>query len=120
MVTDGNGRFAMIKQNYVNPNHYIGVAGYPLCGEPYEETVKREVFEEIGLTVTRVRYIRSFYHEKRNLMMLGFVAEVERGEFRLSAEVDEAKWFTSDEVKAMLEVRETKMLYEIFTEYLNK
>jgi NAD+ diphosphatase len=117
LVVDDNDNFAMIRQNYVNPDYYIAVAGYPDAGEPYEETVRREVFEEIGLTVVDMRYVRSYYHEKRKLMMLGFVARVERGEFRLSGEVDEAKWFTKDEVEAMLAQRENKMLYNLFTDY---
>lgn len=115
-VVDENGNFAFIQQDYIRTDScYIGVAGYPNHGEPYEETVKREVFEEIGLVVNKVQYVRSYYFEKRDMMMLGYVAHVNHGDFKLSKEVNTAKWFSPNEAEAALP--HGTIIHELYKDY---
>jgi len=118
LVVDENGNFAFIKQNHIRTDSYIGVAGYPNHTEPYEETVKREVFEEIGLVVTHVQYIRSYYFEKRDLMMLGYIAHVNHDEFNLSSEVSAAKWFAPNKAEAALP--QGSVVHNLYNDYVRK
>jgi len=116
LVVDENGNFAFIRQNHIRTDSYIGVAGYPNHAEPYEETVRREVFEEIGLTVNHVKYIHSYYFDKRDMMMLGFVAYVQHDVFTLSSEVNAAKWFAPDEAEAALP--QGTIIHRLYRDYV--
>ena len=115
LVVDQDGNFALIRQNHIRPDCYIGVAGYPNHAEPYEEAAKREVFEEIGLAATHVKYISSYYYEKRDMMMLGFAAYVKHGMFNLSSEVDAAKWFVPHEAEAALP--QGSIIHQLFKDF---
>ena len=61
--------------------------------ESAESACVREVKEEIGLDVVSYRYIGSYYYEKKDNLMLGYICKVKKDEFALSVEVDKAEWF---------------------------
>ena len=88
---------ALLRQGYVSQDFYVCVAGYIKCGETAEETAAREVFEELGLPVEELRYTRSYFMEKNDMLMLAFEARVKKAEFKLSQEVDRADWLTFEE-----------------------
>ena len=65
-----------------------------------EETVKREVFEETGLNVTRVRYYASQPWGVDSNLLMGFFARLE-GEHNIildDNELMEAGWFRRGEI----------------------
>lgn len=95
-VHDGKGHIALIEQSY-GEKRYVCVAGFVKAGETLETCVQREIAEEIGQNVTAIRFVRSYFYEKRDQLMLGFAAEVQRTDFRLSGEVRHAAWFTPEE-----------------------
>jgi len=81
------------------PGMYSHVAGFVEPGESLEETVVREVREEVGIEVTNVRYFGSQPWPFPNSLMVGFVADYAGGELRLQeAEVEDAAWFSVDEM----------------------
>ena len=116
LVVDEAGMIALIQQYNIPKHMYIGVAGYTKPGEPLEETVKREVFEEVGLETTDVRYVKSYPLAVRDQLMTGFVAHVKHGGFKLSAEVDNAKWFTESEAAEALP--KDGIITELYLDYL--
>lgn len=83
---------ALLRQNYVSATKYVCVAGIMKIGESAEETVIREIKEEIGLDVKELQYIKSYPYEKKEMLMLGYKAVVEKSEFVLSGEVDAVEW----------------------------
>lgn len=93
----------LLKQNYVSRTNWVLVAGYIKKGETAEETAIREVIEETGQRSDKLRYIKSYYYEKHELLMLGYLMKVEKGDFSKSIEVDELKWFSFDD--AILKLR---------------
>ena len=101
LIVDENNQIALIKQSCVS-EHYICVAGYVKQCETIEETAKREVEEETGLGVINVKYLNSYYYEKRDNLMFGFVCIVEHSDFSISGEVDSAVWFSIEEAEALL------------------
>ncbi len=96
LLTDGAGQLALIEQTY-GRRGFKCVAGFLKAGETAEDCAKREVLEETGLTVRALRYVRSWFHERGDNLMLGFVCRVQREDFRLSGEVASARWFTPTE-----------------------
>lgn len=77
---------------------YTTLAGFVEAGEPLENTVHREVFEETGIKVKNIRYFGSQPWAFPNSLMIGFLADYESGEISLQEEeIYDAKWFDCDE-----------------------
>lgn len=103
-VLNEYGEVALLRQDYVSTTNYVCVAGFVKAGESAEEAVAREVFEEIGQTVVKLDYVRSYYYEKKDMMMLGFLARVKKTEFIPSGEVDDVEWFPLSEALSKLRI----------------
>ena len=78
---------------------YSCLAGFIEIGETAEETVLREVKEEVGICVKNVRYIKSQSWPFPSQLMLGFIAEYESGEIEPEPEeIEEADWYDIDQL----------------------
>ncbi len=93
LAVNEHGEAALIRQAYVSTETYVCVAGYLKSGETAEQTAAREVAEELGIEPDTVRYLRSYWFERKDMLMLGFLARVRKRDFSLSGEVDSARWF---------------------------
>lgn len=91
-VVNEYDEIALLRQNYVSATKYVCVAGIMKIGESAEETVIREVKEEIGQDVEALEFISSYPYEKREMLMLGYKAIVKKKDFKLSGEVDSVEW----------------------------
>jgi NAD+ diphosphatase len=80
------------------------LAGYVEPGESAEAAVIREVDEEVGVKLRSLHYAGSQAWPYPGSLMLGFHAVADRDQpFRLDPEeIDEARWFTRDEVAQMI------------------
>jgi NAD+ diphosphatase len=80
------------------------LAGFMEPGETIEEAVRREVLEESGVRVGRVRYLASQPWPFPSTLMMGLLAEALTEEISVDPEeIAEARWFERDEVRAMVE-----------------
>jgi NAD+ diphosphatase len=78
---------------------YSCLAGFVEPGESLEGAVRREVMEEVGVTVGAVHYWGSQPWPFPHSLMVGFRAEWEAGEIVCDpAEIVDAKWFSRDEL----------------------
>lgn len=93
---------ALLRQNYVSTTSYVCVAGIMKIGESAEETVIREVKEEIGQDVEELEFISSYPYEKKEMLMLGYKAIVKKQDFKLSGEVDSVEWVKYDKALSLL------------------
>lgn len=85
------------------PGLMSALAGFVEPGENLEEAVARELFEEAGVRVGRVRYVASQPWPFPSSLMIGAFAEAESFDLDLDhEEIAEARWFTRDEVHAAL------------------
>ena len=90
----------LLIQQYGRPS-YILVAGYVSRGEALEDAVAREVREETGMTVSRVKFNRTKFFEKSDTLMCNFTAFVkDSSELDPNYEIDSYAWFTRDEARA--------------------
>ncbi|WFM69732.1 NAD(+) diphosphatase [Halomonas sp. CKK8] len=77
------------------PGRYSTLAGFIEPGEAAEEAVRREIFEEVGLSVGRVSYFRSQAWPFPHSLMLGFFAEAASRRIRIDGvEIADAAWFS--------------------------
>jgi NAD+ diphosphatase len=78
------------------------LAGYMEPGETLEEAVRREVFEESGIRVGRVRYLASQPWPFPSTLMIGCLGEALNDEIAIDPEeLAELRWFERAEVRAM-------------------
>lgn len=78
------------------------VAGFVEPGETLEETVHREVAEEVGVALSEVRYVASQAWPFPHSLMLGFEADWAAGDIVVDGEeIVEAKWFARDRLPAI-------------------
>ena len=64
-VVNEQKEIALLRQNYVSQTHFVCLAGVIKMGETAEETVRREVKEEIGLDVEWLEYIETYPYPKK-------------------------------------------------------
>jgi NAD+ diphosphatase len=93
LVTRGE-EILLAKNANARNNFYSTLAGFVEPGESLEETVHREVFEEVGIKVKNLKYFNSQPWPFPNSLMLGFHAEYESGEIVIQEEeIGDAQWF---------------------------
>lgn len=84
----------LAKSAHARGNFYSTLAGFIEPGESIEETVHREVFEEVGLKIKNLEYFSSQSWPFPNSLMLGFQAEYDSGDIVLQEEeIADAQWF---------------------------
>lgn len=72
-------------------------AGFVEPGEGLEETVHREIMEEVGIWVKQVKYFGSQPWPFPNSLMIGFTAQYAGGELTIDkTEIEDAGWYTID------------------------
>ena len=112
-VVNEQNEVALLRQEYVSATKYVCVAGVMKPGESAEDAAKREIGEELGLDVEKLTYIRSYPYEKKEMLMLGFRADVRKADLRLSREVDSAQWVSFAEAPGKL--REGSIAWQLVT-----
>ncbi len=110
IVAVGDGaRLLLGRQHSWPARRYSVIAGFVEPGESLEQTVAREVMEETGVRVRRCRYLASQPWPFPGALMLGFIADADPDEPRVGDELEEARWFSVDEVRAA-QAREARIL----------
>lgn len=98
-VTDGN-RLLLTKYAGREYKKYALVAGFTEIGETIEETVQREVMEEVGLKVKNITYYKSQPWSFTDTLLFGFYCEVESPQEIVldENELSVAEWFEREEI----------------------
>jgi NAD+ diphosphatase len=87
-------------------NMYSVLAGFVEPGDDVETAVRREIMEEAGVPVGRVEYVASQPWPFPHSLMIGCWGEALSAELTLDpVELPEARWFSREEVRSMLERR---------------
>ena len=79
---------------------YALIAGFTEIGESAEQTVRREVMEEVGLKVKNIRYYKTQPWAFSDSLLIGYFAELD-GSDKITldtSELAEAGWFSRKEI----------------------
>ncbi|MFK7803081.1 MAG: NAD(+) diphosphatase [Anaerolineae bacterium] len=89
----------LLGKNERHPKGFYSIlAGFVDPGESLEETVAREVKEEVGLDVKNITYFGSEPWPFPDSMMIGFYCDYAGGDIVLEDEIIEANWYGIDEL----------------------
>lgn len=99
-VTDGDRILLTQYKGRTGDGRYALVAGFAEIGESIEDTVRREVKEETGVSVSNIRFYKSQQWPMSSSLLFGFVCDLE-GSDKITIEEDElgdAVWFSREEI----------------------
>jgi len=96
-VSDGR-RLLLGRQPGWAPRRWSVLAGFVEPGETPEQTVVREVHEETGVRVRGCRYLGAQPWPFPGALMLGYGADAEPDAPRVDGELEEARWFSREEI----------------------
>lgn len=98
-VRNGN-RLLMSKYAGGTARRYALIAGFAEIGETLEETVKREVMEEVGLKVKNIQYYKSQPWSLSSSLLMGFYCDLDGNDHIIleEDELSEAEWFERDDI----------------------
>lgn len=104
-------------RSYTN---YALIAGFTEIGECAEQTVAREVMEEVGLKVKNIRYYKSQPWAFSGSLLMGFFCELDGSdEIRLdTGELAEAGWYSREEIS--LEDDHVSLTREMIMQFKNE
>lgn len=118
-VTDGN-RILLSKYAGREYKKYALLAGFAEIGETLEDTVRREVMEEVGLKVKNITYYKSQPWSFTDTLLVGFFCELD-GDDTVTLDENElalASWFEREEIPAEYEdvslTNEMMMVFKTF------
>ena len=83
-----------------NITYYALIAGFTEIGESIEETIRREVMEEVGLKVKNIRYYKSQPWSFSETVLMGFFVDLDGDDETVTLDTEElatAEWFTRED-----------------------
>lgn len=99
MAVTRDNKILLARSNRIKFSFYSVLAGYVEVGETLEECVRREISEEVGISVKNIQYFGSQSWPYTNSLMIAFTAEHDSGEIRIDQnEILDAAWFYPDKL----------------------
>ncbi|KAI9449413.1 NUDIX hydrolase domain-like protein [Lactarius psammicola] len=109
------------------PKFYSTLAGFIEPGETFEDAVRRELWEEAGVRVWNVKYHSGQPWPYPANLMVGFYATGDSSEpirTDLDKELEDARWYTREEILAVLQHNEgtnySRSDYKRFTKEIDE
>jgi NAD+ diphosphatase len=97
LITDSENRILLAYNRRYKTKVYSHISGFNEAGESLEETVIREIREEINIEVKDIEYIKSQPWPFSNSLMVGFKARYSSGTIQCDGdEIVDAQWFTKN------------------------
>lgn len=102
IAIERDGKLLLAHNTAWPESRYSIIAGFVEPGERLEETVRREIREEISIEVKNIKYFGSQTWPFPNSLMLGFTAEYDNGEIKPDGvEISRAGFYSPAEIIKM-------------------
>jgi NAD+ diphosphatase len=102
VLVEWGDKLLLARSRHFAPGMYSVIAGFVEPGESLEETVVREVREEVGISIRGIHYFASQPWPFPHSLMIGFTASYAGGEITIDdAEIEAAGWFTVDDLPCL-------------------
>ena len=98
LVADELNEVALTHQPHLSTQYGVFTSGYIKPDETAEQAAAREVLEELGVTLTSLEPVGSFWFEKHGQLMHRFIGRCEKQPLVCSEEVVDARWVPADEM----------------------
>lgn len=96
LITHGE-KLLLARSPHFPEKVYSTLAGFVEAGESLEQTLHREIKEEVGLVVSDVTYFGSQPWPFPDSLMIAFHAKYQSGEIKIDGlEIEDAQWFDQD------------------------
>ena len=115
-----DGKILLARNRNGTFRKYGQIAGYVEVGETFEDTVRREAFEETGLHVTNIKYYKNQPWALTDAHMIGYTAEVD-GSAEVNLQEEElwdARWFAANEIPE--DIADVSLTYEMIGNFRKK
>ena len=97
-----NDQILLANNKRFKTGYYSVLAGFVEPGENLEECVAREIKEEVGISVTNIRYYASQPWPFPNSLMVAFLADYAGGDIKVDrTEINAADWFGVDNLPSI-------------------
>ena len=99
VLIEKDGKLLLARSPHFKKGMYSAIAGFVEPGESYEDAVRREVQEEVGVEVEKIRYFGSQPWPFPSSLAAAFVAKHAKGEIHTDPkEIEDAQWFDLDKL----------------------
>lgn len=98
VITDGRGRVLLLKHRFRPGTGWGMPGGFMETGEQPEEALRRELREEVGLEVEKVKLLATRAFQKPRQVELVFTAQALGDPEQLNYEIQKAAWFLPNEL----------------------
>lgn len=103
MLAEHDGRVLLGRQPQFPLRRLSALAGFVEPGETFEGAVARELYEEAGISVSNIRYIKSQPWPFPSSLMIGCFADADDDALTIDeTELEEAIWVNADGVRAAM------------------
>ena len=98
VITDNQGRVLLLKHRFRPGTGWGMPGGFMETGEQPEEALRRELREEVGLEVEKVKLLATRAFQKPRQVELVFTAQALGDPEQLNYEIQKAAWFLPNEL----------------------